>query len=144
MSQQIAYIAEMCYNVSALKGVDILSILLQFLIVFAVCLVSEGISAIIPFTLPSSVISIILLLLLLAVRLVKPKKLESVSRFLLDHMALFFIPVVSGMMENAQVLFDNFWAILLICCLTTPLVFLVTGHVVQLTVKLMRKGKKKK
>ena len=121
-----------------------MSVLIQLLIVFAVCLVSEGISAVLPFTLPASVISIILLLLLLAFRLVKPEKLKDVSNFLLDNMALFFIPVVSGMMQYKDVLFANFWAIILICLLTTPLVFFVTGHVVQLTVKLMRKKGEKK
>ena len=54
-------------------------------------------------------------------------------------MALFFVPVVSGVMQYADVLFANFWAIILICLLTTPLVFFVTGHVVQLTMKQIRK-----
>ena len=120
-----------------------MSILIQLLIVFAICLVSEMISAVLPFTLPASVIGILLLLLLLAFKIIKPNKLKDVSNFLLDHMALFFIPVVSGMIQYKDVLFANFWAIILICLLTTPLVFFVTGHVVQLTVKLMRKGKKK-
>jgi len=120
-----------------------MSILIQLVIVFAICLVSECISAVLPFTLPASVIGIILLLLLLAFKIIKPNKLKDVSNFLLDNMALFFIPVVSSMIQYKDVLFDNFWAIILICLLTTPLVFFVTGHVVQLTVKLMRKGKKK-
>ena len=121
-----------------------MSIFIQLVIVFAVCLVSEGISAVLPFTLPASVIGIILLLLLLAFKIVKPKQLSDVSGFLLDNMALFFIPVVSSMIQYKDVLFANFWAIILICLLTTPLVFFVTGHVVQLTVKLMRKRGKKK
>ena len=121
-----------------------MSILIQLVIVFAICLVSECISAVLPFTLPASVIGIILLLILLAVKAIKPGKLKDVSNFLLDNMALFFIPVVSSMIQYKDVLFDNFWAIILICLLTTPLVFFVTGHVVQLTVKLLRKkgGKK--
>jgi len=120
-----------------------MSILIQLVIVFAICLVSEVISAVLPFTLPASVIGIILLLILLAIKVIKPGKLKDVSNFLLDNMALFFIPVVSSMIQYKDVLFANFWAIILICLLTTPLVFFVTGHVVQLTVKLMRKGKKK-
>lgn len=113
-------------------------IIKQLCLLFAICLVSEGISAVLPFTLPSSVISIVLLLALLFCRAVKPAQLQEVSGFMLDNMALFFIPVVSSMMNYAEILFSNFWAILLICLLTTPLVFFVTGQVVQLTVKLMR------
>ena len=118
-------------------------ILKQLCLLFAICLGSEGVSAVLPFPLPSSVISMLLLLVLLAVRAVKPAQLKEVSTFLLDNMALFFIPVVSGMMKYADVLFSNFWSILLICLLTTPLVFFVTGHVVQLMIKVMkRKGAK--
>ena len=120
-----------------------MAVLKQLCLVFCVCLVSEGISAILPFTLPSSVLSMLILLVLLACRVVKPQKLQQISDFFLGNMALFFIPVVSSMMQYKDVLFANFWAIVLICFLTTPLVFFVTGHVVQLTVKLMRKGKKK-
>lgn len=121
-----------------------MAVLKQLCLVFAVCLAAEGISAVLPFTLPASVIGIILLLLLLAFKVVKPDRLKDVSSFLLDNMALFFIPVVSSMMQYKDVLFANFWAIILICLLTTPLVFFVTGHVVQLTVKLMRKWGAKK
>ena len=120
-----------------------MAVLKQLCLVFVICLVSEGISEVIPFTLPASVIGIILLLLLLAIKAVKPEKLKDISSFMLDNMALFFIPVVSSMIQYKDVLFDNFWAIILICLLTTPVVFFVTGHVVQLTVKLMRRGKKK-
>ena len=122
-----------------------MSILIQLTLVFAICLVSEAISAILPFTLPASIIAMLILLLLLCIKAVKPHQLKKVSDFFLDHMALFFIPVVSSMIQNKDILFANFWEILLICLLTTPLVFFVTGHVVQLTVKLMRKkGEKKK
>lgn len=119
-------------------------ILKQLCLIFAICLASEAISAVLPFTLPASVISILLLLVLLAVKLVKPDRLKETSSFLLDHMALFFVPVVSGVMQYADVLFANFWAIILICLLTTPLVFFVTGFTVQLTVKWMkRRGEKR-
>ena len=119
-------------------------ILKQLCLVFAVCLAAETISAMLPFTLPASVIGIILLLLLLAFKIVKPVRLKEVADFLLDNMVLFFIPVVSSMIQYKDVLFANLWAIILICLLTTPLVFFVTGHVVQLTVKLLRrKGEKK-
>lgn len=121
-----------------------MSILIQLLILFVICLVSEGISAVLPFTLPASVISMVLLLLLLLIRAIKPKQLQGVSDFFMSQMPLFFVPVVSSMIQYKDLLFANFWAIVLICLLTTPLVFFVTGHVVQLTVKLMRrKGEKK-
>ncbi|MBP3633818.1 MAG: CidA/LrgA family protein [Oscillospiraceae bacterium] len=116
-----------------------MSVLKQLCLIFAICLGSECISAVLPFTLPASVISMVILLLLLLVKAVKPAQLKEVSDFMLGNMALFFIPVVSGVIRYKDVLFANFWAIILICVLTTPLVFFVTGHVVQLTVRLMKK-----
>lgn len=121
-----------------------MAVLKQLCLIFVICLAAEGISAVLPFTLPASVISMVILLVLLAVRAVKPQQLQQVSDFLLGNMALFFIPVVSSMIQYKDVLFANFWAIVLICLLTTPLVFFVTGHVVQLTVKLMKKKGEKK
>lgn len=120
-----------------------MAVLKQLCLVFGICLVSECISAVLPFTLPASVISMVILLILLAIKVVKPKQLQEVSDFMLGNMALFFIPVVSSMIRYKDVLFANFWAIVLICLLTTPVVFAVTGHVVQLTVKLMKRKEQK-
>lgn len=114
-------------------------ILAQICVIFAVCLVSEGISAILPFTFPASVLAMVLLLLLLASKLLKPQHLKETSGFFMDHMAMFFIPVCVSVLRYADVLLANFWAVVLISLLTTPLVFFVTGHVVQLTMKLLKR-----
>ncbi len=113
----------------------------QICLVFALCLVSEGLAALIP--MPSSIIAMVLLLILLVTKVVKPQQLQKTADFLLDHMTLCFVPVVTGIMTYAQVLLDNFWAIVLISVLTTPVVFFVTGQVVQLTMKWMRRKETK-
>lgn len=114
-------------------------VLAQICVIFAICLASEVLSAIVPFAFPASVIGMILLLVLLATKAIKPKQLQETSNFLMGTMAMYFIPSCVGVLEYIDVLLDNIWAILLISLLTTPLVFFVTGHVVQLTVRLMRK-----
>ena len=59
-------------------------------------------------------------------------------------MTFFFVPTCVGILKYTDVLFSNFWAIVLISILTTPLVFFVTGHVVQAAMKQIdRKGEKK-
>ena len=84
------------------------------------------------------------LLALLLCKVVKPKQLEETSGFFLNNMTFFFVPTCVGILKYRDVLFSNFWAIVLISILTTPLVFFVTGHVVQATMKYMkRKGEKK-
>ena len=114
-------------------------VLAQICVIFAVCLAAEAISAVLPFAFPSSVLGMLLLLGLLLSKAVKPRQLRESSDFFLNHMPFFFIPTCVGILKYTDVLFRNFWAIVLISLLTTPLVFFVTGHVVQLTMKWMRR-----
>ena len=80
-----------------------------------------------------------ILLVLLLTKVLKPAQLKESSDFLLGNMLLFFIPTCVSVITYADVLFRNFWSIVLISVLTTPLVFFVTGQVVQLTMKRIRK-----
>ena len=121
-----------------------MSILGQLCVVIAICLASEGISVVLPFTFPAGVLSMVILLVLLATKVLKPRQLRETSDFLLNNMPLFFVPACTGIIQYTDVLFENFWAIVLISLLTTPLVFFVTGHVVQLTMKWVRKKEENK
>ena len=121
-----------------------MSILAQLCLVFGICLVCEGVAAVLPFAFPGTVLSMLVLLLLLLTGVLKPKQLRETSDFLLSNMTMFFIPACTGIMTYTDVLFENFWAIVLISLLTTPLVFCVTGHVVQLTMKWVRKKEAEK
>ena len=116
-----------------------MSVIAQLCVVFAICVAAEGISAVLPFVFPASVLSMVLLLLLLLTRVLKPRQLQETSDFLLNNMTMFFIPTCVSVLTYADVLFRNFWAIVGISLLTTPLVFFVTGHVVQLTMKWVRR-----
>ena len=121
-----------------------MSVLAQICVIFGICLASEGISSVLPFTFPSSVLSMLVLLLLMVCKVLKPKQLQESAGFFLDHMAMFFIPVCVSVLKYVDVLLANFWTVVLISLLTAPLVFFVTGHVVQLTMKMMRRKKGEK
>ncbi len=121
------------------KGVFILKVIEQICVVFAICLIAEGISAILPFPFPASVLSMVLLFLLLATRILHPHHLKEKTEFLLGNMALFFVPACVSLLKYKDALFENLIPILLICILTTPVVFFVTGHVVQLTMRFLQK-----
>ena len=116
-----------------------MSVVSQLFVVFLVYRAAEGIAALLPFTFPASVLGMVLLLLLLLTKVLKPAQLKESSDFLLGNMLLFFIPTCVSVITYADVLFRNFWSIVLISMLTTPLVFFVTGQVVQLTMKCIRK-----
>lgn len=115
-----------------------MSVWAQLFVIFFICLASEGLAAVLP--VPAGVLGMVLLLLLLSVRAVKPRQLRESSDFFLGYMPLFFIPACVGVLEHLELLLKNIGAIVLISVLTTPVVFFVTGHAVQLTMRLMMKG----
>lgn len=117
----------------------------QIAVIFAICVAAEGIAAVLPFTFPASVLGMLMLLALLLCKVIKPKQLEETSGFFLNNMTFFFVPTCVGILKYTDVLFGNFWSIVLISILTTPLVFFVTGHVVQFAMKkIKQKGEQAK
>jgi len=126
------------------KGSVNMSVLTQLCVIAVICLVSEGVAAVLPFTFPASVIGMVILLILLLTKVLKPDGLRQTSDFFLGNMALFFVPTCVGVLKYLDVLLQNIWAVVLISILTTPLVFFVTGHVVQLTMKWLRKRGEKR
>ncbi len=69
-----------------------MGIMAQIGIVLAVCLVGEGIAALLPIPFPASVISMVLLFLLLAAKLLRPPPHQRKTNFLITNMACFFVP----------------------------------------------------
>ena len=63
-----------------------MSILAQICVIFGICLISEGISAVLPFTFPSSVLAMVILLILLV-----PGAIVLVNLYIL----------LAGLMENS-------------------------------------------
>lgn len=116
-----------------------MQLIVQIGVIFAVCLAGEVISALLPFAFPASVIAMVLLFVLLCAKVLRPAHLSQLSGFLLDNMAIFFIPSCVSILNYASALMQNLFPILLICIGTVPLIFFVTGQTVQLTIRLMDK-----
>ena len=68
-----------------------MNIMAEFVVIFGVCLVSEGIAALLPVAFPASVIALLLLGLLLFTRIIKPEHIQRLSGFLVANMAFFFL-----------------------------------------------------
>ena len=111
----------------------------QILIIFSVCYIGEGISLILPFPFPASVISMLLLLLLLCKKWLPLGKIETVADFLKNNMSFFFIPSSVGIIENFDILRDNILPFLFICIFTTILTFCVTAFTIVIVMKLQTK-----
>ena len=112
----------------------------ELAIICGVCLVSEGVAALIPVAFPSSVIALVLLALLLFSKLLKPEHIQRASGFLVANMAFFFLPSCVEVMEHAPAILSQLLPFLLVSLLTVPLVYCVTAWVVQLLIRLTGKG----
>lgn len=117
-----------------------LNIMAELAIIFGLCVLSEGIAALIPAAFPASVIALILLALLLFTGVLKPERIQRASGFLVGNMAFFFLPSCVGIMEHAPAILGQLLPFLLVTFLTVPLVYGVTAWVVQLLIRRMGKG----
>ena len=79
-------------------------LLVQIGIVFGICLVGEGIAAILPFAFPASVLSMLLLFVLLLCGVLKVEHIREKGDFLLKNMAFFFIPSGVALLEQVDFL----------------------------------------
>ena len=118
-----------------------MSVLAQICVIFAVCLASEGIAAVLPFSFPASVIGMILLFLLLLSGLLKIDHIREKSDFLLANMAFFFIPAGVNVINYLDILKANWLPLLLICVLTTIITFAATTYSVRFTMYLLSRRK---
>ncbi|MGN0409962.1 MAG: CidA/LrgA family protein [Candidatus Fimousia sp.] len=109
----------------------IMKLLLQLLLLFVICQIGKGCAALLPFSFPSSIVSMILLFLLLLVGIIKEAQIEKGCDFLLKHMALFFVPSGVAIMNEYSLLKGKILILLFICVFTTVITFTVTAYTVQ-------------
>lgn len=117
-----------------------MNIMAEIAIIFGLCLISEGIAALIPVAFPASVIALLLLALLLFTKILRPEHIQRASGFLVANMAFFFLPSCVSVMEHVPAIADQLFPFFLISFLTVPLVYGVTAWVVQLLIRRTGKG----
>lgn len=109
-----------------------MNIMGELALIFGICLVGEGVAALLPVVFPASVISMVLLMVLLLTGVVKDRHIQTASHFLVANMAFFFLPSFVGLLEHIELLKSQLVPLLLIIVLTTPVVYLITGWTVRL------------
>ena len=121
-----------------------MNIMAEIAIICGICLVSEGISALIPVAFPASVIAMLILLLCLITSLLKVEHIREKSDFLLENMAFFFIPAGVNVINYLDILKASWLPLVVICTVTTVITFAATAYSIRLTILLLhRKGGKK-
>lgn len=119
-----------------------MKILMQVALVFGLFWLCQGIEVLLPFPLPASVISLLLMLVLLYCKVVKEEKIQDLADFLMGNLAFFFVPAAVGIMQYVDVIRQNTIAFLTICVVSTILTFGVTVSVVRLTSCFLNRRKK--
>ncbi len=94
--------------------------------------IGEGITLLFHWSIPGSILGMVLLTLSLEFKLLKLSAVEDASDFLIRNMAFFFIPPGVGMMVNMQLIADNWLAITVAVIVSTVLVLAVTALVSQI------------
>lgn len=114
-----------------------MKLLTEICVIFLICLAGEWLATLLPFTLPASVISLLLLLILLLTGAVKERTIEGTAQFLIDNMGIFFIPAIVGTLEYLDILKAQLLPFFLVCLISTPVVYCVTAWSVRLFMRLL-------
>ena len=110
-----------------------MKVLLQIGIIFGLFWLSQGIEMILPFPLPASVISLLLLLTLLCTGAIKLEQIREKTDFILGNLAFFFVPISVSIVNYVDLILEDGVAFLVICLVSTVLTFAATAWAVQLT-----------
>lgn len=111
------------------------SIMYQSIVIGAIILISKVIELLMPFTMPSSVIGLVLLFVALCLKIVKLEQVEKVGDALVDNIGLFFVPAGISVINSFELLKANFVLDILLIFISTVLLLLGTGWVTQLLLK---------
>lgn len=116
-----------------------MSVIAELALIFGICFVGEIIAALLPVQFPASVIGLFLLMALLFSGVIKTRHIQRVTEFFMANMAFVFVPACVSVMEQYHLIRPQLLTFLLICFLTTPLVYLTTAWTVQGIMALRRR-----
>lgn len=117
-----------------------LKALRQLGIILIVCLLGESIHSFLKLSIPGNVIGMLILFLFLCTGIIKVTMIDRVSKFLLDHLAFFFIPAGVGIISCMPILSGKWLAFLSVCLITTIIIIGITGWTIQLYIRGMDKN----
>ncbi len=96
-----------------------------FLLIYACLYLGIGISALLPITLPGSIIGMLILFMLLSLQIIPSQWVKPGCHLLIRNMALLFVPIGVGVMQYFDLLRTQF-APIVISCTASTLIVLIT------------------
>lgn len=113
-----------------------MKIIKQIVLIFAVCMISEAVCAVLPFKVPSSVVSMVLMFILLFSGSFKESYINETAGLLIGEMSLLFVPIGIGTYYTLVSMGATALKILAILVVALAFSFIVTYYVVLFSVKL--------
>jgi|MTBAKMStandDraft_1061839.scaffolds.fasta_scaffold00528_25 holin-like protein len=107
----------------------------QLALLLLVALAADMLTRYLHIAFPGSVLGMIIMLILLSLKIIKPEHIEETSGFLLTNMAFFFIPAGVGIINSLSLISQYGLFFILTILVTTFLVMGITALVIDLMVK---------
>jgi holin-like protein len=114
----------------------------EAIIILGIYLIGEVLSKALKLPIPGNILGMIILLILLCTKVIKLEQIETITNFLLDHLAFFFIPAGVGLMSSFGIIKDTWLKLIIVCIITTIIIIASTGLMVQFISRRMKKEQK--
>lgn len=111
----------------------------QFLIIIAFCFIGEALHVLLPLPVPVSIYGLVLMFCALQFKIFPLSAVEETCDFLLEIMALFFVPSTVGLVTAGDLMKEAGLQFIAVGVLSTFLVFGVTGLTTQGIIKIFHK-----
>jgi holin-like protein len=111
---------------------NIFRIIIHIAILYCIYLIGNWIQTTLGLVVPGSVIGMIILFILLSTNIIKVGWVEDGARFIVDNLALFFIPATVGIMNYFELFSGKGFLLVLIVLFSTFLVMGTSGLTSQL------------
>lgn len=120
-----------------LSSQKIAQMILQLGIIFVMLALGELIINALNIPIPSSIIGMLLLTASLQCGIIKLSNVEKTANFLLKNLVFFFIPAAVGIINEFGILFNELLPIVGASIGSTAIIIIVTGHVYQVSRKII-------
>ena len=103
----------------------------QFVIILFISFIGEALKYVLPLPIPASIYGLVLMFVLLETKVLKVEAVQDAGKFLIEIMPPMFIPAAVGLIVTWSDLKVILVPVLVITCITTVFVMVVTGRTAQ-------------
>ena len=115
----------------------------QIGMISVVSLVAELLYVLLPFPVPASVYGLIILLVLLLTKIVKPEQVEDVADWLIKIMPILFVGPSVGLINSFDSIKGQVLPLVIMCVVSTVGVMIVTSVTAQIVIRVKNKKENK-